>query len=452
MERAAWVALAWVIGILAPWIIGLVRRRADLAALTACVSMLLISAHVLTNPSADRWESAILIGGLAVLNVGLRLAPPKIERMLVGIARRRAAKASLLGLAATLVPVAVAEFACQILTEVHLLNYHKAIKTVWRPGQDDWRLATITSDEKREPDPVLFWRPVSRPPFSSQRFKGPFAEVPKPPGVVRVMCYGDSLTDGPPKGGWPASLQRLLTEHSAETGRRYEVLNAGVAGYSSHQGVQRFLQEVDEYTPDLLLVSFGWNDVADASGQPDKTFRIPSWPIVACQRALVRYRAYLVLMYYTQRWRARPPAASSGSQEHRVSVEDYVANLERFRVEAQTRRISIAFLTRPHICPAAELSKNPTWRGSVPGYNAALMAWARNNGANVLDVQGTFEHLPASLFADECHFTPQGYEYLGRLVYEHMMKNPNGPLRAERLAAAVTTESGTFTRRGTRRN
>ena len=99
---------------------------------------------------------------------------------------------------------------------------------------------------------------------------------------------------------------------SLHAGRRFEVLNAGVAGYSSHQGVLRFLQEVDRYQPDLVLVSFGWNDAAEAIGQPDKTFKIPPWPVVVCQRALVRYRAYLVLMYYTQKWRAEPPVASRG--------------------------------------------------------------------------------------------------------------------------------------------
>ena len=47
-------------------------------------------------------------------------------------------------------------------------------------------------------------------PFNAQRFKGPLAEVPKPADVYRVMCYGDSLTDGPPRGGWPSWLDRLL--------------------------------------------------------------------------------------------------------------------------------------------------------------------------------------------------------------------------------------------------
>ena len=406
MGGTACAGLPWLIAVACPWLIGRIRRRPDLAALTAIVSVLIASAHVVADPSADRFRIAILIGGLLVLDLGLWFSPARLERVLVAMVRRRQAKVVLSCLAATLVPLALAESVCRALTELRVLNYHKPIETVWRSGHDDWRLATITGDESREPDPVLLWRPVPRPPFTSQRFKGPLAAVPKPANVVRLMCYGDSLTDGPPRGGWPGWLQRLLAAQPNQPGLRFEVLNAGVAGYSSHQGMRRFLQEVDQFTPDLVLVSYGWNDAADASGQPDKSFRIPPWPVVNCQRALVRYRSYLVVMYYTQRWRARPPVASGGPLEHRVSVEDYLANLERFRLEAQSRGIPIAFLTRPHRCSPGELRKNPTWRGSVPEYNTAMVKWASRNGAVLLDVQGIFERLPATLFADECHFTP----------------------------------------------
>jgi lysophospholipase L1-like esterase len=251
------------------------------------------------------------------------------------------------------------------------------------------------------------------------------------------MCYGDSLTDGPPRGGWPARLQALLNEPPAALGRRFEVINAGVAGYSSHQGLLRFLQEVDRYQPDLLLVSFGWNDAAEAIGQPDKSFRIPPWPVVACQRALVRYRAYLVLMYYTSSWRARPPASPPGSANPRVDLADYLANLDRFRAEAQARGIPIVFLTRPHKLAPADLGRDPTWRAAVPRYNAALTAWARRRGLPLIDVQRGFERLPTSLFSDECHFTHEGYRRMAQLVRDELLEEPDDLLRlAGRLTMA----------------
>ena len=48
-----------------------------------------------------------------------------------------------------LVPAAIVERGCRLLTDWHVLKYHQAIQTVWRAGHDDWRLATITG--RREP-------------------------------------------------------------------------------------------------------------------------------------------------------------------------------------------------------------------------------------------------------------------------------------------------------------
>jgi lysophospholipase L1-like esterase len=220
------------------------------------------------------------------------------------------------------------------------------------------------------------------------------------------------------------------------------VLNAGVAGYSSHQGLLRFLQEVDSYDPDLLLVSFGWNDAADSSGQPDKAYRIPPWPLVALQRTLVRYRAYLVSMYYLKGNGAEPVTAHGGAHSPRVSVDDYLDNLARFRSEARLREIPIVYLTRPHKIQPDELRKSLTWRGSVPKYNTALLDWAKHQGVTVLDIQGIFERLPSELFSDECHFTPQGYQRMAEAVREHIGSGTNGSLRAEQCNPRKETLEG----------
>jgi len=418
--------LLWLVVVGLPWAWARRRGRRDVAILAVCTSVLWIAGYVVVAPAGEPSETGIALCGLLVLNLGAYCLPGPLERRLVAMARSQAAKVWFTVLAASLIPPALAERTCRILTDTHILKYHRAIQTVTRPGHDDWRLATITGDETREPDPILLWRPVPRKPFNSQRFKGPLAQVPKPPDVVRVMCYGDSLTDGPPKGGWPTWLHRLLTQQPPAPERRFEVLNAGVAGYSSHQGVLRFLQEVDRYDPDLLLVSFGWNDAAEAIGQPDKSYRIPPWPLVFCQRSLIRYRAYLVLMYYTRSWRLEPAPAPAGRSHPRVSIDDYLVNLERFRSEAQARGIPIVFLTRPHKMSPVELSKNPSWRGSVPGYNAALVDWAHRRDVRVVDVQKYFESLSPALFSDECHFTREGYQRMGELVRDQLVTRRDG--------------------------
>jgi lysophospholipase L1-like esterase len=436
MPRSAWEIVLWVMVVAFPWLLVRLKRRRDLAFLAAVWGILCASAQVLANPEGGRHEAVIACGALLALDLAAWLLPETVELKLLKLARTKPAKVLIVTLGLALVPAAITERGCRLLTDLHVLNYHQAIQTVWRAGHDDWRMATITGDENREPDPVLLWRPATHSPFNAQRFKGPLAAVPKPAGLFRVMCYGDSLTDGPPRGGWPSWLSRLLQEQGRAQGRQFEVINAGVAGYSSHQGLLRFLQEVDRYQPDCVLVSFGWNDAAEAIGQPDKTFKIPPWPMVLAQRALVRYRAYLVLMYYTRKWRPEPPAASPGRVSPRVSVEDYLANMDRFRTEAARRGIAITYLTRPHKLAPEELSKNPTWRGSVPKYNEALRAWGRERNVPVIDAQRYFAQLSTDLFSDECHFTPQGYERMARMVQAEVLEGKTGLTGGEERQAS----------------
>ena len=366
MPRSVWFWLLWLIVVGFPWLLARTGSGHDLVTLALLANLLYACVYVLLEPSGDRSATAIASVGLLGLNLFAFFVSPSLEHRLLRRARWRPALVLTTVLVAGFVPLGLIEMTCRLLTDLHVLRYHQGIQTVWRSGHDDWRLATITGDPVREPDPILLWRPAAHKPFNSQRFKGPLAADPKPRDVVRVMCYGDSLTDGPPTGGWPSWFQTLLDEQPPIVGRRFEVINAGVAGYSSHQGLRRFLQEVDQYHPDLLLVSFGWNDAAEAIGQPDKTFQIPPWPLVWCQRALIRYRTYLVLMYYSRGWRAQPPVVDGDPHHPRVSVEDYLANLERFRAEARDRGIPIAVLTRPHKLPPNVLSQNPSWRERCP--------------------------------------------------------------------------------------
>ena len=316
--------------------------------------------------------------GLCGIDLGAYFAPAAFENGLRAVLRRRSSRAALALFLATVLPLGSVELLCRFLTWAHVLEYHQAIQTVWRSGADDWRLATITGDENREPDPVLLWRPVARKPFTFQRFKGPIAQVPKPPDVLRVMCYGDSLTDGPPKGGWPTWLGVLWKRCPPIPGRRVEVLNAGVAGYSSHQGLLRFLQEVDQYQPDLLLVSFGWNDAAEAAGQPDRSFRIPAWPLVACQRALIPYRAYLVFMNYTQRWRATPPKSASEATNPRVSVRRISGKSRTVSQRGPGARHPDRILDAAPQAAAGRAAITPDLAASVPDYNAALLDWSQS--------------------------------------------------------------------------
>lgn len=77
----------------------------------------------------------------------------------------------------------------------------------------------------------------------------------------RIVAFGDSLTDGVGGAGenYPAHLSRLL---------KREVINAGLPGDTSAQGLRRLAAVLDRDRPSLLLLCLGLNDFLQ--GVPDE--------------------------------------------------------------------------------------------------------------------------------------------------------------------------------------
>lgn len=90
--------------------------------------------------------------------------------------------------------------------------------------------------------------------YRTQRFS-----QKKAPGVFRIVCLGDSSTFGmnvEAADAYPGVLSELL--EAIEPGR-FEVLNLGVPGYTSRQGLELIRREVAAYEPDLVTFGFGSN-------------------------------------------------------------------------------------------------------------------------------------------------------------------------------------------------
>jgi len=73
-----------------------------------------------------------------------------------------------------------------------------------------------------------------------------------------IVCFGDSITAGygiDPGHSWPDGLQQRLDAH----GYHYRVLNFGVSGATTKDGVSRLPQVLAAH-PQIVVVEFGGND------------------------------------------------------------------------------------------------------------------------------------------------------------------------------------------------
>lgn len=286
------------------------------------------------------------------------------------------------------------------------------------PGTDDWRHAHITADASRESDPILWWRSKPIPPYTTQRFRGPLVAVPKPNRTLRIIAYGDSNTDGTLKDSWPERLQQIVDQNQSLIGMKCEVLNAGVAGYSSHQGLLRLKQEISKYQPDIILVAFGWNDAAEAI-QSDSSFQVPSHTVVSIERVLIRFRFYRLMKHYM-----KPNPVPASKKVPRVSINDYVKNLKQFCLEAREHGATAVLITRPHREPVNDLRASPTFMRRVPEYNVTLLRLCMNmNHPSFIDAEDYFlENHAAEDWADECHFTDTGRIKMAKYVFSELQR------------------------------
>ncbi|MDX6768558.1 MAG: GDSL-type esterase/lipase family protein [Elusimicrobiota bacterium] len=122
--------------------------------------------------------------------------------------------------------------------------------------------------------------------FNALGFRGPQPVVPKPSGVFRVVCLGESSTLGafnPDDETFPALLEKALNA-SAPAGLRFETVNLGVARQTSAALGPLLRRVVLPLDPDLVVFYGGHNDARDALFGPPPE---PSGPWLLPQLALM---------------------------------------------------------------------------------------------------------------------------------------------------------------------
>lgn len=147
----------------------------------------------------------------------------------------------------------------------------------------------------------------------------------KPPGVYRVLVLGDSFMEAL-QVEFEASLPSLVEHTLAErSGKRIEVVNAGVSGWGTGDELRYLTQYGFSYQPDLVLVAMTLhNDISDNLREEWYALRgetlveQPKVPMSSPRYGLVQLKAFLATRSQTyQLWRK----VKHGGEMQRVGAE-----------------------------------------------------------------------------------------------------------------------------------
>ena len=197
-----------------------------------------------------------------------------------------------------------------------------------------------------EGDPLLLWRlkPNLKDAYwdfttvttNAQSFRADYPIGAKPAGTFRIVCLGDSVTFGyrvppvwperpkdydPEWQPYPVLLQRELRK--ANPNRSIEVFPMAVPGYTTHQGLAWLRRDIDYLQPDMVIASFGWNDVS-ISDVPDREAIDTRWWPVAIRWLIDHSQAFAhATRWLRSRNNVKPVALNPAP---RVSQKEYIDN------------------------------------------------------------------------------------------------------------------------------
>jgi lysophospholipase L1-like esterase len=192
----------------------------------------------------------------------------------------------------------------------------------------------------------------------SRGFNSPEFDCAGKGDAFRIATLGDSRTmaEGVPFDDlYGRKLEALLRARPGS--RRYEVINGGVSGYSSFQGLVELEHEIAPCRPDVVTVLFGINDQDTDEGISDaQKARLFDSPLTTARawsnRSMIVYFLRREWWQLRARFTGKTPAepkdyAGEGPRAARVSLEEYAQNLERIAELGRQQGFRPVFLILP---------------------------------------------------------------------------------------------------------
>lgn len=276
-------------------------------------------------------------------------------------------------------------------------------------------------------------------------YRGPEVPVAKPAGTLRIILAGGSTTHGWGVGDDQTVDACMRRELAARyPGRRFDVINLGFDGYDSFQDYERIRIDGLQYSPDVIILNNGVNDVRNARypGLKDADPRTLLWRTVVEQlraqeargrptaKALVKHYLYLAQFASVVRDAGRMDQVLADlavqTTPYPEAVDYFERNVRRVAALAAERHLLLLLSTPPSAIPynftPDSTSPRDYWIGNaaitqkVRDQLDARMRRVASELAAAGQQVGYVEHprITATMFSDDAHLTPEGNEALSR--------------------------------------
>lgn len=297
-----------------------------------------------------------------------------------------------------------------------------------------------------EKDLLLFWKLKANPSdgVNERRYRGRLVPYDKPRDTVRIIIIGDSCAYGVLVDEHDTYAHILDNKLNAQGSKRFDVINAGVPGYTSLQGLRYLQSELYKYQPDCVIVGFGFNDLCEAVGFKDKEIPISLFPhwLIRVDNALSNLQSYRLMKQIVFNLRCSFLKRSKYSKRLQVQYAypalDSIQDINLL-VSAQSAQLANAPLRRvppmdfyENISDIIKLGQKyrfwvilltlPSINGCF-GYAPMLRLIAEKYNIPLVDLIQEFEKRGANtraFFVDDNHYNPQGHSLIAELLFERL--------------------------------
>ena len=252
-------------------------------------------------------------------------------------------------------------------------------------------------------------------------------EIPKPSNLFRVNCIGASTTgnyihfDGK-SYSYPLELEGIL---QSKYSKSIEVNNCGQGGYNSADILVRFLLQIADTDPDVVIIYHGYNDVSafltedfvSDYSHVRRNLGESYWKFALASKVPVTPLKFLNFLF--EKWMPIDSRNSllgqvskgifNASLNPEIGLKTYQRNLQYIIDICKARNIKVILSTYCHFL--YEEIKNDAfhllYHKIVNQENAIMRELAKINNLTLVD-NSSLVPQDEEFFVDSIHFTPEG--------------------------------------------